>query len=99
MTKKANRKALTILTETLCFIVAVVALMPLVNCPPAYDPAYDVNDDGKIDLKDYYGVGMRFGATGTPNPSVLYDSGWMNIAGETATRKVIFPLPALRSPQ
>lgn len=85
MIKKANRKALMILTETLC-LVAVLAVVPLVNCPPTYDPWYDVNDDGKIDLKDYYGVGMRFGATGTPfdKAYLAYDSGWINITSKNA---------------
>jgi hypothetical protein len=82
MIRIVNRRGLIILTIALCFAVAMLALVPLVNCPPEYDPWYDINDDGKIDLKDVYGVSKRFGATGTPltKASIENDSGWINIA-------------------
>jgi hypothetical protein len=31
-----------------------------------YDPWYDINDDGKIDIKDVAGVAIKYGTTGTP---------------------------------
>jgi len=31
-----------------------------------YDPWYDINDDGKIDIRDVAGVAAKFGTTGTP---------------------------------
>ena len=33
--------------------------------PGDYDPWYDINDDGKIDMKDIGGVCRKFGASGT----------------------------------
>ncbi|MGD8566021.1 MAG: hypothetical protein PVF96_06705 [Candidatus Bathyarchaeota archaeon] len=34
--------------------------------PGDYDPWYDVNDDGKIDMRDIGGMARKFGAEGTP---------------------------------
>ncbi len=31
-----------------------------------YDPWYDINDDGKIDIKDVAGIAVKFGTSGTP---------------------------------
>jgi len=78
-----KRKAMIVLTLSLCFSAALLAAVPLVNCPPVYDPWYDVNDDGKIDLKDYFGVGKRYGSEGQniSKASIEYDSGWINITG------------------
>lgn len=51
MTRKVKGTSLMILTTTLCFIIVMFVLVPLVNCPAEYDPWIDMNDDGKIDLK------------------------------------------------
>ena len=31
-----------------------------------YDPWYDINDDGKIDIKDIYGISLKYGTNGEP---------------------------------
>jgi len=60
-----------------------------------YDPWYDINDDGKIDIRDVAGVAIKFGSEGIPInktalletlknqsrwlPTPAYDSGWISI--------------------
>jgi hypothetical protein len=34
--------------------------------PRDYDPWYDINDDGKIDIKDIYGIALEYGTEGEP---------------------------------
>ena len=46
-----------------------------------YDPWWDVNDDGVIDISDLARVSGAFGTFGTniTKASIEYDSGWLNI--------------------
>jgi len=46
-----------------------------------YDPWYDLNDDGIIDISDVVLVTARYRTTGTPLSKAIltYDSGWVNI--------------------
>lgn len=49
---------------------------------PVYDPWADINDDGFIELTDFFILSQYFGATGTPKTKAAleYDSGWLNIS-------------------
>ncbi|MGD8545000.1 MAG: hypothetical protein PVH12_02390 [Candidatus Bathyarchaeota archaeon] len=55
--------------------------MVLAQGPGDYDPWYDVNDDGTIDMRDIGGMARKFGTSGTPitKASVEYDSDWIDI--------------------
>jgi len=46
-----------------------------------YSPWADMNDDGKIDMRDVYVVARKFGTSGEPitKAAIAYDSGWINI--------------------
>ncbi|MCK4482801.1 hypothetical protein KAU55_06205, partial [Candidatus Bathyarchaeota archaeon] len=46
-----------------------------------YDPWCDINDDGKIDIKDVAGVASRYGTYGDAitKASINYTSGWIDI--------------------
>jgi len=46
-----------------------------------YDPWGDINDDGKIDMKDIGFVARKFGTSGEPltKAAIEYDSGWVDI--------------------
>ncbi len=70
---QVNAVALFLLASAL--LVRVSATLP-------YDPWDDINDDGKIDIKDIADVAARFGTSGTPltKAYLAYDSGWISIA-------------------
>jgi len=47
-----------------------------------YSPWADINDDGRIDMRDVYVVARKFGTSGTPfvtKAGLTYDSGWVDI--------------------
>jgi hypothetical protein len=63
------RKEVLIVLITFCLTATLFSIIPVGSQGVReYNPWYDVNDDGKIDLKDYMGVGFKFGteAEGTP---------------------------------
>lgn len=67
----ANKKDLVIaVLATFCLTAAFFAIMP-VSSLGTYDPWLDINDDGKIDLKDYYTVGKAYGTYGNPAKNVI----------------------------
>ncbi len=55
------------LISTLLVLTFVATLVPASTQQGVkdYDPWYDINDDGKIDIKDVAGVASKFGTTGT----------------------------------
>jgi hypothetical protein len=69
---------------TLCIVAGTFLSIPLCNSVPLYDLWCDVNNDGKVDLKDYYRVGKDFGASGqnVSKASLEYDSNWTEVAGD-----------------
>ena len=61
---------------TFCFLVTLFGIIPT-SCqgPGDYDPWYDVNDDGTIDMRDIGGMARKFGANGIPvnKTALLYN--------------------------
>jgi hypothetical protein len=52
---------------TFCLTVLMFQVLPIGSQDAGdYDPWYDVNDDGTIDMRDIGGMARKFGATGTP---------------------------------
>jgi len=49
-------------------VLLALALTPISSQQSAgeYDPWFDINDDGKIDIKDVAGVAVKYGSEGTP---------------------------------
>jgi len=65
-----RRKSLVIaVLFTFCLTVSVFSVIP-VSSSGTYDPWLDSNDDGKIDLKDYFAVGKAYGTSGDPTKNV-----------------------------
>jgi hypothetical protein len=66
-------------------LIALLMAVPTRSGIPAgqYDPWLDVNDDGKIDIRDIARVAKAFGTSGQniSKASLDYDSGWVNITG------------------
>jgi hypothetical protein len=61
------RKEVLIVIVAFCLTATLFSIIPVGSQGVReYDPWYDINDDGKIDLKDYYGVGLKYGTEGTP---------------------------------
>lgn len=61
------RKEVMIVLITFCLTATLFSIIPVGSQGVReYDPWYDINDDGKIDLKDYFGVGLKYGTSGTP---------------------------------
>lgn len=68
---------------TFCLAVALFQILPISSQSASdYDPWYDVNDDGTIDMRDIGGVAIKFGSSGTniTKASVEYDSDWIDIS-------------------
>ena len=60
------RKEILIVLATFCLTATLFSIIPVGSQGVReYDPWYDINDDGKIDLKDYFGVGLKYGTYGT----------------------------------
>jgi predicted secreted protein len=79
-----RRRYLTVaVLAAVCVLAALFAAVPTWSSPgvPEYDLWCDVNNDGKINIKDILMVCKLFGATGQnlTEASIQYDSGWLNI--------------------
>jgi hypothetical protein len=62
-----TRKILLIVLITFCLTATLFSIIPVGSQGIRdYDPWYDMNDDGKIDLWDVYHLNMKYGTTGTP---------------------------------
>jgi len=61
-----TKKELIIALLTLCLTITLFTLVPTKSSPGEYDPWIDVNDDGVIELMDFYELSARFGTFGTP---------------------------------
>jgi len=79
----AKKDLVTAVLLTFCLTTVMLTIVPTRSAPSdgAYDPWYDVNDDGVINIFDVVGLTSRYGKTGTTivKASVEYDSGWLNI--------------------
>lgn len=67
-----------------CLVLTRLAVVTFSFGGIVYNPWYDINDDGKIDVKDVYKVSQAYGTNGVPlvKASVQYDSGWIDITGK-----------------
>jgi hypothetical protein len=65
---------------TFMLTTAFFGILPT-RSAPAYDPWLDVNDDGRVDMRDIGAVCNGFGQHGTAvdKASIEYDSEWINI--------------------
>ena len=80
------RKEVLIVLVTFCLTATLFSIIPVGSQGVrGYDPWYDVTGptpnqpDGKIDLRDYYAMGLKFGTEGDPtkNVSVTNWPEWM----------------------
>jgi len=61
------RKELLIILITFCLTATLFSIIPVGSQGVReYDPWYDMNDDGIIDLWDVYHMNMKYGTEGTP---------------------------------
>ncbi len=76
-----KRRHFTFSVLTLAVAVLSFSFLASVTATSPYDPWYDINDDGKIDIKDIAGAATRFGTSGDPltKAYLAYDSEWINI--------------------
>jgi hypothetical protein len=80
-----TKKEIMIVLVAFCLTVTLFGIIPVGSQRTReYDAWYDVNDDGKIDLKDYYGVGLKYGTEGDPtkNVNVTNWPNWMAPASQ-----------------
>jgi hypothetical protein len=65
------RKEILIVLVTFCLTAALFSIISVGSQGAReYDPWYDINDDGKIDLRDYFGVGLKYATSGDPAKNV-----------------------------
>lgn len=65
------RNEVLIVLITFCLTATLFSIIPVGSQGVReYDPWYDINDDGKIDLKDYFGVGLKYGTEGDSTKNV-----------------------------
>lgn len=83
MGDKMIRKDFVVVLIALCLVFVVFAAIPTSGVGQ-YNPWYDINDDGQIDVKDIYKVSQAYGSSGTPlkKASIQYDSGWIDVTGK-----------------
>jgi len=76
----ATKKDLVIvILATFCLALTLFTVLPTHSSAGAaseYDPWADINDDGKIDLKDIGYAARLFGAYGDPTKSVTTNRNW-----------------------
>jgi hypothetical protein len=75
------RKLQSMALALACVSLASALLVCLTSSASVYDPWYDTDDDGDIDIFDMVRVAGSYGTTGTPyeaKAAPAYDSGWMN---------------------
>jgi hypothetical protein len=75
------KKEVIIVLFAFCLASAIFAVMP-VSSIGTYDPWLDINDDGKIDLKDVYTMNKAYATYGDPTKNVVVTN-WPN-ATDTA---------------
>ncbi len=82
MTNKKD--IITAIVATFCLTIMLVSIMPAYSGAWPYNPWWDLNDDGKIDIQDLARVSGAFGTVGEniTKASIEYESGWLNITGE-----------------
>jgi hypothetical protein len=63
---------------TFCLTATLFLILPIKSNPSAgdYDSWADIDDNGKIDLKDIGAIARMFGATGDPAKPVIMNNNW-----------------------
>jgi len=72
---KIRKDLIIVVLATFCLTFALFTILPTGSNYKAssigeYDPWIDINDDGKIDMKDVRSVAISFGTTGDPTRNV-----------------------------
>jgi len=67
------KKDLLIVVSAFCLIAALFMIMPTRSSPGVggYDPWFDVNDDGKVNIVDMSAIARAFGTSGNPTKPVV----------------------------
>ncbi|MGD8566212.1 MAG: hypothetical protein PVF96_07695 [Candidatus Bathyarchaeota archaeon] len=62
-----KRDLIVVVLLTFCLTALLFQVLPISSQSAGdYDPWYDVNDDGTIDMRDIGGMARKFGTSGTP---------------------------------
>lgn len=62
-----GKKIVVVSLVIFCLSISLLMVKPTISQSiREYDPWYDINDDGKIDIKDVYGIALKYGTTGEP---------------------------------
>jgi hypothetical protein len=86
-----NKKDLLVtVLLTFCLTATLLRILPLCSTSTTstveyeYDPWYDLNDDGEINLYDLTIIGTYWETSGTPTnkASLEYESGWIDITNK-----------------
>jgi hypothetical protein len=89
---KIGKNMIRAIMITFCFTVMLFVTVPIRSATNTYNPWLDFNDDGKIGLTDLVQlanslVQLRnsYGTNGAPTvkAALLYDSGWLNLTGNS----------------
>jgi predicted secreted protein len=83
-----NRRLVIAVLTIACLTTVLLIVGPTRSSGPGageYDAWLDVNDDGRIDMKDIGSVARAFGTSGqnVSKASLMYDSGWLDLRNET----------------
>ncbi|UCB60953.1 MAG: hypothetical protein JSW72_02525 [Candidatus Bathyarchaeota archaeon] len=76
-----KRRHFTSAVITLALVILSFSFLASVTATLPYDPWVDINDDGKIDIKDVAAAAARFGTSGETlaKAYLAYDSDWIDI--------------------
>jgi hypothetical protein len=88
-----GRFVIAVLTVA-CLTIVLLTVAPIGSGSPSageYDPWLDWNDDGKINMIDISRAAKAFGTSGQniTKGSLQYDSGWVDLTGETSQNYTI----------
>jgi len=88
-----RRFVIAVLTVT-CLVTVLLVVAPIRSSTSGsggYSPWLDMNDDGKIDMKDIGSVAFAFGTNGQniSKASIQYESDWINITDKCGQNIVI----------
>jgi hypothetical protein len=68
---KVNKNMIIAVTITFCFIATLLMVIPIRSQSSGqYDPWFDINDDGRINMDEIVASTTAFGATGDPTKNV-----------------------------
>jgi len=62
-----------VILATFCLTLTLFTILPTHS---SYDPWLDVDDNGVVELKDFYELSQAFGTSGNPTKSVTINDNW-----------------------